>query len=101
MLKALEDRVIIKIDKEKEEVTSSGLVLAMNKKDDPNTGVVVDVGPGRVLQSGVVVPPDVAVGDKVAFNQLAVQYLEHNHEEYVVVFSKDILAILEGTDESN
>jgi chaperonin GroES len=99
MLKALEDRIIIKIDKEEEEVSQYGLVLAPNKKDDPNTGVVVDVGPGRVLQSGVVVPPDVAVGDKVMFNGLAVQYVKHDMEEYVVVFSKDVLAVLESSNE--
>lgn len=93
MLKALEDRIIIQLDKKKEEVSASGLILSSSKEIE-QIGTVVSVGPGRVLPSGIQLEPDVAVGDKVVFNPLATQQLEHNGEEYLIVFSRDILAVI-------
>ena len=99
MLKPLEDRVIIKQKKEKEKTTSSGLVLTTMNDPESNQGEVVAVGEGRILNSGVRVEMDVKVGDKVVFNPYATQKMEHEGEEYHILFTKDILAILESDDE--
>jgi chaperonin GroES len=95
MLKPLEDRVILKQHKETEKKSESGLILSAVQEKESNEGIIVAVGEGRVLPSGVRVDMDVKVGDKVVFNPYATQKVEYENEEYHIVFSKDILAILE------
>ena len=51
MLKPLGDRVIIEVAKE-EEKTVGGIVLASAAKEKPQTGTVVAVGEGRLLENG-------------------------------------------------
>jgi chaperonin GroES len=97
-MKPLEDRVIIKPTKAVEEKTATGLILAGSHNEKENQGTIIEVGPGRVLPSGVRVEMDVAVGDVVIFNPMAVQSFERDGEEFHVIFTRDILAILEGDD---
>lgn len=93
MLKALEDRIIIKVDKQDEQVTSSGLIMTASQ-EVKNIGKVVAVGPGRVLPSGIRLEQDVAVGDTVMFTPMATQRIEHEGEELLTIFSRDILAVI-------
>ena len=51
MLKPLGDRVVIRVAKE-EEKTVGGIVLASVAKEKPQTGEVIAVGEGRVLENG-------------------------------------------------
>lgn len=94
MLKALEDRIILKVDKQEETKSSSGLIIQAQQEIE-KTGIVVSVGPGRILPNGVQLEPDVAVGDKIAFNPMATMKLEFDGQEYLSIFSRDILAIIE------
>jgi chaperonin GroES len=94
MLKALEDRVIIKTKKETETVSSSGLIIQAQPEVE-KIATVVAVGPGRVLPNGTQLEPDVSVGDKIVFNPMATMKLEYDGEEYLSIFSRDILAIIE------
>lgn len=98
MIKPLEDRVIIRQEQETEKVSSSGLVLSAVAQAESNIGFVVAVGEGRVLPNGERVPMDIAVNDKIVFNPYAVQKLEYDGQEYMVVFTKDILAIIEDNE---
>lgn len=95
MLKALEDRIIIKVDKKDETVSASGLIIQAQQEIE-KVGVVVAVGPGRVLPSGVQLEPDVSVGDKIVFNPMATMKLDYEGVEYLSVFSRDVIAIIEG-----
>lgn len=98
-MKPLEDRVIIKPTKVEEERTATGLILATPQNDKENQGTIVEVGPGRVLPSGVRVEMDVAVGDIVVFNPMAVQSFERDGQEFHVSFTRDILAIIGHVDD--
>lgn len=102
MLKAPEDIVIIKKEKKtnEPEKSASGLLMIVNDDEDSkNIGTVVLVGEGRQLRSGVRVPMDVKVGDKVMYNPGGVMKFKHEGEEYLSMFSVSILAILEDDDE--
>ena len=68
MLKPLGDRVILEVQKE-EEQTVGGIVLASNAKEKPQTGKVLAVGTGRVLDNGEKVVPSVKEGDTVLFDK--------------------------------
>lgn len=94
MLKALEDRIILKVDKQEETKSSSGLIIQAQQEIE-KTGIVVSVGPGRILPNGVQLEPDVAVGDRIAFNPMATMKLEFEGQEFLSIFSRDVLAIIE------
>ena len=57
-LRPLGDRVVVK-PLDREEVTKSGIVLPDTAKEKPQQGEVLAVGPGRILDSGERVMPDV------------------------------------------
>jgi chaperonin GroES len=94
MLKPLEDRIILKVDKNEETKSASGLIIQAAQEVE-KVATVVAVGPGRILPNGVQLEPDVSVGDKVAFNYMATMKLEYEGQEYLSIFSRDILAIIE------
>ena len=60
-LKPLGDRVIIKQD-EAEETTASGLYLATEAKEKPQTGTVLAVGEGKLDKDGKLIPVPVKEG---------------------------------------
>jgi chaperonin GroES len=95
MLKPLEDRVIILQEKEEEKKSDSGLILTAMETTANNIGRIVAVGQGRVLPNGERAEMDVKVGDLVAFNPYATQKIEEGGNEYDVVFTKDLIAIIE------
>jgi chaperonin GroES len=101
MLKAPEDIIIIKIEKKSSEPekSSSGLFIVQSELDQPkNIGIAFAVGEGRQLKSGVRVPMDVKVGDKIMFNPNNTVKFKHEGEDYMSLFSASVLAILEDED---
>lgn len=94
MLKPLSDRVIIEVAKE-EEKTVGGIVLASAAQEKPQTGNVIAVGEGRVLDNGTKVPADVKVGDTVMFEKYSGTEVKYEGNDYLIVSGKDIIAIVE------
>lgn len=93
MLKPVEDKVIVKVDKQ-EEVTSYGLILAGVADEKQNIGTVIAVGPGIVLNNGEKVIPEVSEGDKVVFGKYSGTEVEHEGETLLILAYRDIFAIL-------
>ncbi|WP_114855518.1 co-chaperone GroES [Brachybacterium sp. YJGR34] len=94
-IKPLEDRVVVK-PIEAEQTTASGLVIPDSAKEKPQEGEVVAVGAGRFDDKGQRIPLDVAVGDKVVYSKYGGTELKYGNEEYLVLGSRDILAIIEA-----
>jgi chaperonin GroES len=102
MIKAPEDIIIIKVEKKSSEPekNASGLLIIQNEMDQPkNIGVAFAVGEGRQLKSGVRVPMDVKVGDRIMFNPNNVIKFKHDGDDYLSMYSASILAILGEEDE--
>jgi chaperonin GroES len=102
MIKAPEDIIIIKLNKKETgpEQTKSGLLILRSETDEPkNIGTVYAVGEGRQLKSGVRVPMEVKVGDKIMFNPGGTMKFKHEDEDYLSLFSVSVLAILGDEDE--
>ena len=89
-LKPYLDKVVIKMV-ETEETTQSGIVLPGNAKEKPQMAEVVAVGPGLV-EDGVKIPMEVAVGDKVLMSKYAGTEVKLDGIEYIILSQKDILA---------
>ena len=92
-LKPLADRVIIKAT-EAEETTKSGIILTGAAKEKPSFAIVVEVGPGGMVD-GNEVTMYVKVGDKVIASKYAGTDVKIDGEEYTIVRQSDILAIVE------
>ncbi|GMB10163.1 chaperonin GroES [Thermolongibacillus altinsuensis] len=93
MLKPLGDRVVIELI-QTEEKTASGIVLPDTAKEKPQEGKVIAVGPGRVLDSGERVTPEVKVGDRIIFSKYAGTEVKYEGKEYLILRESDILAVI-------
>lgn len=91
-LKPLGDRVIIKQD-ETESKTSSGLYLASDSKEKPQTGTVLAVGEGRLDKDGNRLPMPVEEGDRVVFSKYGGNEITCDDEEVLIVRADDIYAV--------
>lgn len=92
-LRPLEDRVVVK-PIEAEEKTKSGIVLPDTAKEKPQQGEVIAVGPGR-FEDGNRVPMEVKVGDRVIYSKYGGTEVKIDGEEYIILSSRDILAVVE------
>ncbi len=93
-IKPLEDRILVK-SVEAEQTTASGLVIPDTAKEKPQEGDVLAVGPGR-FEDGQRLPLDIKVGDKVIYSKYGGTEVKYNGEEYPILSSRDVLAVLEN-----
>lgn len=89
----LGDRVIIKQD-EAEEKTASGLFLAGDSKEKPQTGEVLAVGEGKLDKEGNRIPMPVKVGDRVIYSKYGGNEVLADDQEVLIVRADDIYAII-------
>lgn len=93
MLRPLGDRIIIELV-EVEEKTAFGIVLPDSAKEKPQTGKVVAVGTGRILDNGTLAPLDVKVGDEIIFSKFSGTDVKYDGVEYLILRENDVLAIV-------
>ncbi len=85
--KPLGNRALVKMV-EREEETSSGIVLPDTAQEKPQTAEVVAVGVHEDVK--------VAVGDVVVFRKYAGTEFKIDDEEHLIVDGEDILGVVEG-----
>jgi chaperonin GroES len=90
-IRPLDDRVVVE-PIEAEETTAGGIVLPDTAKEKPQRGVVVAVGPGRLLDNGERGELSVAVGDEVIYGKYGGSDIEINGDEVKILRESDILA---------
>lgn len=92
-LTPLHDRILV-IPLAKETQTTSGLLLPdTGKHERPDQGEVVAIGPGKLNDAGVRIPPSVSIGDKILFKKYAPDEVTIAGKEYLVIADSDIIAI--------
>ena len=91
-LKPLGDRVVIKM-MEAEEKTKSGLILTGSAKEKPEVALIVEVGPGGLVD-GKEVKMTVKKGQKVITGKYSGTNVKVDGEELLIVKQADILAIV-------
>jgi chaperonin GroES len=77
---------------EREEVTSSGIVLPDTAKEKPQEGEVMAVGPGRAAEDGKRVAMEVEKGDTVLYRKYSGTEVKDGDEELLIVRESDIVA---------
>ncbi len=93
-LQPLGDRVVIEPEDDVEQTTPSGLVIPDTAKEKPQIGKVVAVGPGALDDDGERLPMDVKDGDRVLYSKFAGTEVKVEGAEYLVLSSRDLLAIV-------
>ncbi len=95
MLKPLADHVVVEVVV-KEEKTASGIYLPDTaSKEKPQTGKVVAVGVGKLLDNGKRVQPEVKVGDKVLFAKYVGADVKIDGKDYLILSERDIYAVFD------
>lgn len=91
-LKPVGDRVIIKQD-EAGETTSSGLYIASESKEKPQSGTVLAVGEGKRTKDGSLVPMPVKEGDRVVYGKFSGTEIDVEGETVLILRADDIFAV--------
>ena len=94
-IRPLGDRILVK-RLEEERKTASGIVIPDTAAEKPDTGEVVEVGQGKILDDGKVRPLDVKRGDKVLFGKYSGQTVKVKGEELLVIREEDVMGVFEA-----
>ena len=92
-LTPMADRVVLK-QKEAEEKTKSGIILASSAQEKPELYEVIEVGPGGMVDGNEVVM-SVSKGQTVLVGKYSGTKVKIDEEELTIVKQGDILAIVE------
>jgi len=89
----LGERILVKVQNNKENKTASGIIIPVTVGDDKDgkSGVVVATGPG-IYQDGKLIPLTVKKGDTIFFQWADKVSIEG--EDYYIVKESEILAIV-------
>jgi chaperonin GroES len=90
----MDDRVLVE-PVEADEKTAGGIILPDSAREKPQRGVVVAMGPGKLLDSGQRGEMCVAIGDEVFYGKYSGTEIEFGTDTYVVLRETDILAIVD------
>ena len=93
-LKPLEDKIVLKVEKEVEKTSAGGLIIQTMQEEKPQEAIVVAVGPGLTFGNGEKMVPDVSVGDKVLFSKYQGTEVTVDNEKYLILSYRDILAVI-------
>ncbi len=93
-VRPLDDRVLIK-PLEAEEKTAGGIVLPDTAKEKSQRGKVVQVGSGKLLDSGSRAPVVLKKGDVVLFGKYAGTEIKIEGEQHQIMRENEVLAVLE------
>jgi chaperonin GroES len=96
MLKPIGNKVIAKRETQPE-TSRGGILLPESAKKKQETAKVIAVGPGKTEANGHVSPMDVKVGDMILMDKYSAQEITINDEEFLILKSEDILAIVESS----
>lgn len=94
-VKPLADKVVIEI-LESQEQTPGGIIIPDTAREKPQQGVVLAVGPGKMLESGQREAMSVKAGDKVLFQKYGGTDIKIESKEIKILSERDILGIIES-----
>jgi len=93
-LKPISNKVLILPD-DTDTVSAGGILLAPREEEAIQKGTAVAVGPGLISSEGVLLPMQVAEGDKVLFDRKRAAKIEMEGIKYYLTFDTEILVVIE------
>ena len=92
-IRPLHDRVMVRRVAE-DDRSAGGIIIPDTAKEKPMQGKVVAAGLGGRDENGKVVKLDVKKGDKVVYSKYGGTEIKVDGEEYLILSSRDILAVV-------
>ena len=92
-IKPLHDRAVIR-RLEEQRTSPGGIVIPDTAAEKPSQGEVVHVGPGKLDDSGKVIPMGVKVGDRVLFGKYSGQEFKLDGQDLLHMREDDIIGIV-------
>lgn len=80
---------------EAETSTPGGIRLPVRSVEKPNRGKVIKVGPGKLLDNGLVKKMEVKEGDLVLFTPSKIADVTIEGEKYLIMSEVSIIAVVE------
>jgi chaperonin GroES len=93
-VRPLGDKILVK-RVEAQTKTKSGIFLPESAKEKPQEATVVEIGEGRLLDSGSRAPFQVKKGDKVLIGKWGGTEIKIDGVEHLVLTEEEILAIID------
>ena len=93
-LRQLQDRILVK-RLEEEEKTKGGIIIPDTAKEKPAEGKIVEVGKGKVDESGKRIALEVKKGDRILFGKYSGTEVKIEGEEYLIMREEDVLGIID------
>lgn len=93
-LRPLHDRILVTRVKLGEQ-QKGGIIIPDSAKEKPSEGEVVAVGPGKRLDDGSLLAPDVKPGDKILFGKYSGSEVTVDDTDYLILREDEILAVIE------
>lgn len=93
-LRPLGNRILVQ-RLEQEETLKGGIILPDSAKKKQESARVIAVGKGKINEKGKLLPMPVKEGDVILMDKYAGQEVTVEDEEYVVLRSDDVIAIIE------
>ena len=92
-MRPLSDRIVVK-PQAAQEKTASGIILPDTAQEKPQIGQIVEVGPGKMSESGHLIKMTLKKGDKVLYGKYSGTEVNINGEDLLIMKESDILATL-------
>jgi chaperonin GroES len=93
-LRPLQDRILVK-RVEEEEKTKGGIIIPDTAKEKPAEGKVVEVGKGKLDESGKRIALEVKKGDRILFGKYSGTEVKIEGQEYLIMREEDVLGIID------
>ena len=94
-IQPLHDRLVVKRI-EAEKIVKGGIVIPDTAKEKPQSGVVMAIGKGKILENGNRIEMTVKEGDHILFAKYSGTEIKLDGEEYLILREDEVLAITEG-----
>lgn len=91
MIRPTSDRVLIE---PLEDAHVGGIFIPEAFKEKPVQGIVRQVGPGRTMPDGTLVPVELAIGDKVIFQRYTAGEIKDGEKPMMLIRESEVIAIL-------
>ena len=93
-LRPLQDRILVK-RVEEEEKTKGGIIIPDTAKEKPAEGKVVEVGKGKLDESGKRIALEVKKGDRILFGKYSGTEVKIEGEEFLIMREDDVLGVID------
>ena len=94
-IQPLHDRLVVKRI-EAEEIVKGSIIIPDTAKEKPQSGVVMAIGKGKILENGTRIEMTVKEGDQILFAKYSGTEIKLDGEEYLILREDEVLAVTEG-----